>query len=75
LKQRNFYRALEVQPMISIYRRFPKNPVRHRRALESHPASAAPDFLLRPEQIAGPYVLLTDAMPESHFTRRARLAS
>src|SRR5512138_3039456 len=57
---RNVHLALEVLPMIRIYRRFPKNSVRHWRAVEGHPASAAADFLLRPELIAGPYVLLAD---------------
>ena len=63
LAHRNLDRVLEVLPMIRIYRRFPKNSVRHWRAVEGHPASAVADFLLRPELIAGPYVLLADMVP------------
>ncbi|WP_162916506.1 hypothetical protein [Dongia deserti] len=49
--------------MIRIYRRFPKNAVRHWRAIERHPASGDSSFLLQPELIAGPYVLLADMVP------------
>jgi hypothetical protein len=64
---------LKVQPMIRIYRRFPKNSVRHWRAIENHPASGAADFLLRPEPVAGPYVLLADMVPVR--TRNSRSVS
>lgn len=49
--------------MIRIFRRFPKNSVRHWRAVATHPASGSSAFLLRPELIAGPYVLLADMEP------------
>jgi hypothetical protein len=45
--------------MIRIYRAPLKNSVRQWRAAGTHPASG--DTVLRPELIAGPYVLLTDA--------------
>jgi len=47
--------------MPRISRRVPKNSVRHWRSIEIHPASGA--ALLRPELVAGPYVLLADAVP------------
>jgi hypothetical protein len=49
--------------MIRISRRFPKNSVRYWRAIEIHPASGDAATLLRPELVAGPYVLLADAVP------------
>ncbi|MGH6893139.1 MAG: hypothetical protein ACREEP_12850 [Dongiaceae bacterium] len=49
--------------MIRISRRFPKNSVRQWRAIATHPASSDPAPLLRPELVAGPYVLLADAVP------------
>jgi len=60
---RNVRRVLEMKPMIRIYRRFPKNSVRHWRAIASHPASADGTSLLQPELVAGPYVLLADMVP------------
>jgi hypothetical protein len=51
------------KPMIRISQRFPKNSVRHWRAIESHPASADAAALLQPELVAGPYVLLADMVP------------
>jgi hypothetical protein len=50
-------------PMITTYRRFPKNSVSHWRAVETHPASGDAAFPLQPELIAGPYVLLADMVP------------
>jgi len=49
--------------MIRIYRRLPKNSVRQWRAIASHPAIADPSPLLQPDVVAGPYVLLADAVP------------
>jgi hypothetical protein len=49
--------------MIRISQRFPKNSVRHWPASESHPASGDAAALLRPELVAGPYVLLADMVP------------
>jgi hypothetical protein len=46
--------------MIRISRRLPKNSMRQWRAAAMHPASADAR-LLRPELVAGPYVLLADA--------------
>jgi hypothetical protein len=60
---RKLCRALEVKPMIRIFRRFPKNSVRHWRAIDRHPASGDAAFLLQPKLIAGPYVLLADMVP------------
>lgn len=49
--------------MVRIYRRFPKNPVRHWRAIATHAAMGSDATLLRPELTAGPYVVLADAVP------------
>jgi hypothetical protein len=54
---------LEMTPMVRIYRRFPKNAVRHWRAIATHAAMGSDETLLRPELIAGPYVLLADMVP------------
>jgi hypothetical protein len=49
--------------MIRIYRRLPKNSVRQWRGATIHPAIADASPLLPPETVAGPYVLLADAVP------------
>ena len=49
--------------MIRIYRRFPKNSVRHWRTAATHAALSGDANLLRPELIAGPYILLADMVP------------
>jgi len=59
--------------MIRISRRFPKNSVRHWRAIDRHPASGDAAFLLRPELVAGPYILLADMVPVQ--TRNSRRLS
>lgn len=51
--------------MVRIYRRSPKNAVRHWRATALHPAIGDASALLRPELIAGPYVLLADLAPNA----------
>jgi hypothetical protein len=66
-------RDVETTPMIRIYRRFPKNSVRHWRAVACHPASGDAAALLQPELVAGPYVLLADMVPVP--ARHSRLLS
>ncbi len=59
--------------MIRISRWFPKNSVRQWRATAVHPASADAGSLLRPELVAGPYVLLADAVPPPASNKRPLL--
>ncbi len=56
--------------MIRISRRLPKNSVRQWRASALHPASADAHSLLRPDLVAGPYVLLADAPALARYSRQ-----
>jgi len=55
--------------MIRISRKLPQNSMRPWRAAVIHPASADAGSLLRPELVAGPYVLLADAPLPTHNGR------
>ena len=53
--------------MIRLYRAPLKNSVRQWRASANHPASSEIAVLMQPDLVAGPYVLLADAMTPPRY--------